>query len=456
MSLRVLAHRLGLSTQALDITSGRLWTNIWQLSWPMTVSQGLFFFPGLYDAYWLGQLGPYALAAAGLTTSLRLTMISVLMALSAASGAVVARYVGARDQAQANLAASQATILFALSAGALGVIGLLFTRPLLHLVGARGDLLEPTIAYARVIFLGLIVMEMLPSLGFMLSSAGSPQLFLQMNLLSLLSFLALEPLFIKLGWDVIGAALALVLSNAIGTAFGLYLLTTGKASVQITLADLRPNGPMIKRILRIALPAVIQRGMPNLANTILMRFVATYGAATLAAFNLLNRVSMLILIPSTGMGRAAPAMVGQNLGARKPERAARAVNIIALTAGLIAATILGALVLFARPVLSLFTHDPDTIAIGVHAVRILALSQFFLVLGTVMDGGLTGAGDTLSPMVINIIVLWLVQIPAVWLLSQRWGWGVDGVWWGLVISMGVQALLMAGRFWQGHWKQVEI
>ncbi len=456
MSLRVLAHRLGLSTQALDITSGRLWTNIWQLSWPMTVSQGLFFFPGLYDAYWLGQLGPYALAAAGLTTSLRLTMISVLMALSAASGAVVARYVGARDQAQANLAAAQATILFALSAGVLGVIGLLFTRPLLHLVGARGDLLEPTVAYARVIFLGLIVMEMLPSLGFMLSSAGSPQLFLQMNLLSLLSFLALEPLFIKLGWDVIGAALALVLSNAIGTAFGLYLLTTGKASVQITLADLRPNGPMMKRILRIALPAVIQRGMPNLANTILMRFVATYGAATLAAFNLLNRVSMLILIPSTGMGRAAPAMVGQNLGARKPERAARAVNIIALTAGLIAATILGSLVLFARPALSLFTHDPDTIVIGVHAVRILALSQFFLVLGTVMDGGLTGAGDTLSPMVINIIVLWLVQIPAVWLLSQRWGWGVDGVWWGLVISMGVQALLMAGRFWQGRWKQVEI
>ena len=314
----------------------------------------------------------------------------------------------------------------------------------------------PTVAYARVIFLGLIVMEMLPSLGFMLSSAGSPQLFLQMNLLSLLSFLALEPLFIKLGWDVIGAALALVLSNAIGTAFGLYLLTTGKASVQITLADLRPNGPMMKRILRIALPAVIQRGMPNLANTILMRFVATYGAATLAAFNLLNRVSMLILIPSTGMGRAAPAMVGQNLGARKPERAARAVNIIALTAGLIAATILGSLVLFARPALSLFTHDPDTIVIGVHAVRILALSQFFLVLGTVMDGGLTGAGDTLSPMVINIIVLWLVQIPAVWLLSQRWGWGVDGVWWGLVISMGVQALLMAGRFWQGRWKQVEI
>ncbi len=456
MSIRSLGHRLGLTGQALDITHGRLRDNIWQLSWPLIVSQGLFFFPALYDAYWLGQLGPYALAAAGLTMSLRITMISVLMALSGASGAVIARYVGARDREQANLATSQAVILFVLSSGTLGIIGLLLARPLLRLVGAQGDLLPPTLAYARVIFAGLIAMEMVPSLGFMLASAGSPQLSLQMNLLSLLSFILMEPLFIRMGWGVTGAALATVLSNTLGMSFGLYLLVTGRASVRVTSRHLRPNWPMIKRILRIALPAVIQRGVPNLANTILMRFVAVYGPVPLAVFSLIRRVATLMLIPCSGLSRAAPAMVGQNLGARKPARAARAVNFIALVVALLASVILGLLVLFAEPVLSLFTQDPATIAAGVHAMRILAWSQFFLVLGMVMDGGLTGAGDTVSPMVINVIVLWLIQLPLVWLLSQRLSWDVDGIWWGLAISMGVQALLMAGRFWQGKWQQVRI
>jgi putative MATE family efflux protein len=280
-------------------------------------------------------LGPYALAAAGLTMSLRFTMISMLMALSGASGAVIARYVGARDQEQANLATAQAVVLFVLSSGALGIIGFIFTRPLLSLVGAHGDLLEPTVAYARVIFVGLLAMEMVPSMGFMLSAAGSPQLALQMNLLGLISFIALEPLLIWAGWDVTGAALALVLSNAVGMSYGLYLLATGQAPVRIIPRHVRPHWPMMRRILRIALPGVIQRGMPNLANTILMRFVAAYGAAPLAAFNLFGRVAMLLLIPCGGLGGAVPAMVGQNLGAGKPARAARAVHLIAGMAALI-------------------------------------------------------------------------------------------------------------------------
>ncbi len=456
MSVRLLAHRLGLGRRALDITQGRLRDNIWQLSWPLTISQGLLSFPGLYDAYWLGQLGPHALAAAGLTMSLRITMISVLMALSAASGAVIARYVGARDQEQADLATAQAVILFALSSSTLGLIGFIFARPLLSLAGAHGDLLEPTVTYARVIFTGLIAMEMVPSMGFMLSSAGSPQLSLQMNLLSLTSFLALEPLLIWTGWDVAGAALAMVLANVLGMLYGLYLLLTGQAPVRIVPRDLWPNWPMMKRILRIALPAVIQRGMPNLANTIFMRFVAAYGAAPLAAFNLFNRVTMLALIPSSGLSGAAPPMVGQNLGAGRPSRAARAVKLIAMAAALASAVVMGLLALWAGPVLWMFTQDPATITAGVHAMRVLALSRLFFMLGTVMEGGLTGAGDTVSPMVINIIVLWLVQLPLVWLLSGQWGWGVDGIWWALVVSTGVQALLMTGRFWQGRWQKVRI
>jgi putative MATE family efflux protein len=401
-------------------------------------------------------LGSYALAAATLAMSLRISMISVLMALSGASGAVIARYVGARAHEEANLAATQAVLLFVLAAGGLGIVGLVFIEPLLVLAGASGDLLAPTVAYARVIFAGLIAMEMVPSMGFMLSVSGNPQLSLQMNLLALFAFLGLEPLLIWLGWDVTGAALALVLANTFAMCYGLYLLASGQAAVRIELRYLRPEWDMMKRILRIALPGIVQRGMPNLANTILMRFMATYGAAPLAAFSLFSRLVQLLLIPSSGLSSAAPAMVGQNLGADQPGRATRAVNLIAIAAVLIASLILGLLTVFAGPALALFTADAETIAAGVHAVWALALWRVLMTLGVVMDGGLTGAGDTVSPMMINIIVLWLVQLPAVWFLSNHWGWGADGIWWGLVLGTGLQAVLLTVRFRQGRWQKMRI
>lgn len=445
-----------LSRRALDITHGRLRDNIWQLSWPLMISQGLSFFPGLYDAYWLGRLGSYGLAAASLAMSLRITMISLLMALSGASGAVIARYVGARDHEQANLAASQAVLLFVVAAGSLGIIGLAFTEPLVRLVGASGDLVAPTVAYARVIFIGLIAMEMVPSMGGMLSAAGNPQLSLQMNILTLFSFVILEPTMIALGWDVTGAALALITANTLGMLYGLYLMSSGKAAVRIERRLLRPDWAMLKRILRIAGPGVVARGMPNLANTVLMRIMAGYGAAPLAAFSLFGRLAMLVLIPAGGLCGATPAMVGQNLGAGQPARAARAVRLIASGSTISACVMLGLLVVVAGPVFSLFTSDPATIHAGVHAIRALAIYRVLMTLGVVMDGGLTGAGDTVSPMVINIIALWMAQLPAVWLLSSRLGWGVDGIWWGLAIGMGVQALLMTLRFRQGQWQMVRI
>ena len=456
MSFRALTQRLGLGRQALDITHGRLRDNIWQLSWPLMISQGLSFFPGLYDAYWLGRLGPYALGAATLAISLRITLISVLMALSGASAAVISRFVGARDHELANRAATQSVILFVVASGGLSILGLVFIESLVTLAGASGDLLAPTIAYGRVIFAGLIAMEMVPSMGNMLSSSGNPQLSLQMNLLTLFSFLVLEPLLIGLGWGVTGAALALVLANTAGMFYGLYLLSSGRAAVRIAWRYARPDWRMMKRILRIALPGVVQRGIPNLANTILMRFMAGYGAAPLAAFSLFGRQTGLLLIPAGGLSGAAPAMVGQNLGAKQPTRAARAVNLIASAAVLSASLLLGLLAIFAEPVMALFTQDPATITAGVHAIRVLALYRVLMTLGVVMDGGLTGAGDTVSPMVVNFIALWIVQLPVVWLLSTYLGWGVNGIWWGLVIGMGVQALLMTLRFRQGRWQHQRI
>ena len=434
-----------------DITQGSLARNIWSLTWPSAISQMLFMFPGVYDAIWLGQLGHNAQAAAGLTVSVRITMISVLMALSIGSGAVVARYVGAKDQDKANLAALQAIILMVVASGGLGLIGIVFARPLLTLAGADGATLPLALRYARIIFAGLIAMEMVPSVGFMISAAGAPKVMLGMTLLSITTLLVAEPPLVSwLGLE--GAALALVGSNVVGMLWGLGHLVAGRAPVQLDRHNLRLDFPMMARILRITLPAILQRGAPNLAMSVLTRLVSSYGAPTLAAWVVARRISNFALTPSMGLSNTTPAMVGQNLGAAQPKRAARAVSLIARAATLVSGCTLGLLALFAPQVMALFSHDAQTISIGVQVIRTLSIGYLALTLNYVFDAAQAGAGDTLSPMVINLISLWLIQVPLAYLLSRLVGLEADGLWLALALGWIVQATLMGLRFRQGRWK----
>jgi putative MATE family efflux protein len=438
-----------------DITHGSLVYNIWHLAWPITLSQLLFMAPGLYDAVWLGRLGSEAQAAAGLATSARITMISVLMALSGGSGAVVARYVGAKDQENANLAVLQAVILMILASGSLGVVGVIFAEPLMRLVGADATVLPLAVRYARILFAGLIAMEMVPSVGGMLNAAGAPGVGLTMRLWSMGAMLVAEPLLVKwLGLE--GAVLALVGSNVVGMLWGLGVLVAGREPVRIDVHNLRLDLPMMGRILRIALPAVLQCGTPNLAMSLLMRLVSAYGAATLAAWVVARRIFSFAQIPSMGLARVTPAMVGQNLGAGQPQRAERAVSLIARIVVGIVIVVLGGLVLFAPHVMALFSEDTGSISAGVHIIRALSLGYLAFALNGVYDAAQTGAGDTVSPMVINLIALWLIQIPLVYLLSRAFGLGANGIWLGLVSGWFAQAALKIWRYRQGHWKSKQV
>lgn len=433
-----------------DLSQGDLAHHIWRLTWPNTISQGLLMLPSIYDAIWLGQVGPEALAAAGLTMSLRMTMISVLMALSLASGAVVSRYVGARDQENADLAALQAVLLMLVSSGLLGVIGVLFARPLLALAGADAATLPSAVRYGRIIFAGLIAMEMVPSVGFMINAAGAPQIVLGMTLISTGTLVVTEPLLVRwLGLE--GAALALVSSNAAAMFWGLGQLAAGKAPVRLDLRNLRLDWPMMRNVWRITLPAILQRGTPNLAMSVLTRLISSYGAVTLAAWMVARRVFDFFCIPSMGLSRTAPAMVGQNLGAAQPDRAVHSVHLIARSATIAGACILGLLALFAPRVVALFSRDTETVTIGAHIIRVLGIGYWGLGTNYVFDAAQAGAGDTVSPMVINVLALWLIQVPLAYFLSRSTGLGAEGIWLALVFGWIVQALLMFLRFQQGYW-----
>jgi len=429
--------------------------NIWHLAWPILLSQLLFMAPDLYDGIWLGRLGSGAQAAAGLASSTRFTMISVLMALSGGSGAVVARYVGAKDQDRANLAVLQAVILMVVSSGSLGIIGVVFAEPLMRLAGADADVLPLAVRYARILFAGLIAMEMVPSVSGMLNAAGAPGVGLTMRLWVMVTMLVAEPLLVKwLGLE--GAALALVGSNLVGMLWGLGLLFVGRAPVRIDVRNLRLDFQMMKRILRIALPAVLQRGTPNLANSLLMRLISAHGATTLAAWAVVQRIARFVQTPSMGLAFVVPAMVGQNLGAGQPRRAERAVSLISRIVVGVMVVMLGGLVLFAPQAMALFSKDAESVSAGVQIMRILSLGYLAFAFNGVYDAAQGGAGDTVSPMIINMVALWLIQIPLAYVLPRMFGLGANGIWVALVIGWFAQAALMVWRYRQGRWKSRQI
>lgn len=422
-----------------------------RLAWPILLSQVIFTVPNIYDAFWLGRLGGEAQAAAGLVMTLRITLISPLMALSLAGGAIVARCLGGRQQNDADQAASQAFVLMVIASASIGLVGLALTRPLLTLAGADADVMPHALRYARVVFGGLIALELVPSLGYMMSGAGAPRLMLAMSATTMALLLASEPLLVR-ALGIEGAAIAYVGAHAAGACLGLGLLVSGRAPVRITRRALRPDRTTMGRILRIALPAVPQRGAQNLALSVITRLVASYGAPTLAAWVVVERIYNFAVIPGFALSRTVPAMVGRNLGAGRPERASDAVSLISRSALAINGIVFGVSAWLAPVVLSLFTQDALSAPVAVHLTRFLALGYVARALALVYEGAQSGAGDTISPMVINLIALWVIQVPAAVVLSGWAGLASDGIWTALVASWVIQAVLMAARFRQGHWR----
>jgi putative MATE family efflux protein len=444
-----------------DYTSGSLARNIWELGLPMAGSSLLFGLPNLAESYWLGKVSTVGLAAANMGMAVRVVLISLIMGLSMGGQALVSRHVGAREQPHADRAAQQTEMLILTATILLGATGFSFAPHLLRLMGAEGTTLVESVRYAQVIFVGLWAVELIPSMGAVLRGAGSADWAFAINLVAAGSVLLLQPLLI-LGWGplpplgVRGAAMAQVLGNVAGVALQQYVFLSGRARVQIRLDDIGVDRHMIGRILRVALPTSVERFMPNLAQTIMLGLVAVWGATTLSGYSVASRIFNLALMVSMGLGSAAPTLVGQNLGAQKPERAERSAWFVAgITVGLVA-TLLSPVALLAPRAIAIFNAEPAVIALGTRCLRIVALGQVFLALASVMGMALRGAGDTVSPMVISTGTLWLVQIPLAYGLPRIAGWETTGLWIALAATPIVTATALCLRFGQGKWKRIRI
>lgn len=454
--MRRLSHR-----RTGDLISGPLASQLIRLSVPSAAEVGLFGILPLIHAYWMGRLGGEALAAVAMGTSLYVVLSSPMRGISRGGMAVVARHIGAKEHARANQAAGQTLMLLFLASLPIALLGLGLGRTLLSWMGARGEVAEGALVYLRMMMWGLVAMELIPCLDNVIRGAGHPEVTVRFNLITVAVTAIVEPALV-LGWGpfaplaVRGAGWASIAGSLAGALDQLGVLRSGSAGLRLTLRDLRPDRALIRGILRIGLPSSMQRLSPNLASALLMAPVAALGTHVLVAYSVVTRIFGLLQCPIMGIGLGAATIVGQSLGAQRPQRAAQAAIRGAALAVATAAFLFGVLNLWPEFALRRFTQDQAVVAVGTQGIRYTLAWGVAAAIATVLLCTLEGAGDTLSTTAVQIISLWFVQLPLCWLLPGMFELRSAGIWLALLLTQCANAAALYWRFRVGRWKRFRL
>ena len=444
-----------------NITEGPLLKAIGWLTAPMLVGAVLQNMQSLIDLFWVGGLGSKAVAAVAMSATIIMVLFPMLMGLSTGTIALVARAVGAGNEEEASTAASQSLILAFVLGIFFGVIGWLFSDDFFHMLGAAPEIIPDGSAYLKISLLGGFTVFILFIANAALQGAGDTMTPMWVMAVSNVLNIILAPLFIfGIGplprMNVEGAAVATVLSQAVAAGLAVHIMLSGKARLHIRPHHWTPNPQLLWRILRIGLPGSGQMFSRSLMSAVMMWIVAGCGTAAVAAYGVGLRFHMIILMPAFALGGAAATMVGQNLGAGKPERARHAAWV-STWIGMGFMVITGAImVLFAPGLIRVFNREPDVVRIGAQYLQVVSPFYIFAALGIVLGRALNGAGDSMSPMIITILSLWGLQVPLAVFLSRIWQPPTQGIWWAIVTAFVVQGLLVAGWFETGRWKHRKV
>ena len=443
--------------RANQLTSGSLSRGLLTLAAPMFVTAFLQNAQSLIDLFWVGRLGPDAVAALALSGTILMMVFPFVMGMSTGTVAFVSRNVGAQRYAEAAEAAGQSLVLAVVLGIVAGAVGWYLAEPLCRLLGADPHVLRLATEYLRISFLGIATVFLLFTCNSVFLGAGHPVLPMTALLLSNVLNMILAPFFIfgLLGLprlEVGGAALATVIAQALAALLVLTLLWSRRSVVRVRNRDCRPNPGLAWRILRIGLPSSGQMLARSLTGLVLMRIVAACGSAAVAGYGIGLRIHMLVLMPAFTLGNATATMVGQNLGAGRPDRAQRSAWLATWMDVGIMAVAAAALMFCAPAVIRAFTRSPDVVATGAAYLRTVSPFYVFTALAVVLGRALQGAGDTVAPMVLTVACLWGLQVPlAVW-FARVFTPATQGIWWSIGLAVTVHGILTALWFQTGRWK----
>jgi putative MATE family efflux protein len=442
----------------LPLTDGPITGSLLRLAWPVMLSN---LFQTLYnfvDRFWLARLGAVEIAALALSWPLIFLVLSIGSGVTIAGTALVAQYTGARRPEEANLAAGQVVSFTTLLALLLASAGFFVARPVLTLMGGESDLIAAAATYLRIIYAGIPLMFGTFVVTALLNGVGDTVTPMILMGVSVGLNLVLDP-FLIFGWGpfpawgIAGAAAATVFSRGLLALAGLLWLFSGHLGIHIRPRHLRLRWGLIRRIVSIGGLASIGQTGTALGFTIMNGALARIGTVVLSAFGIGNAFVSIVLMPAMGLGQATATMVGQNLGAERPDRASRSV-----WAGIgISSTILVIAAVFVlilrRHLIGFFLSDPEVLAVGDEMLFLLALTFPFMGIIQVIMGTYQGAGHTFYSMFFGLFRLWALRVPLVFVLGFAFHMGASGVWWAMLASNLATAGVSLGFFLTGNWKR---
>jgi len=440
-----------------DYTEGPIGRAILLLAIPMVLEVILESVFAVADVFWVSKLGESAIATVGLTESMMAIVYTLAIGVAIGATATVARRIGEHNQDGAARAAVQAVVLGVIIAVSLGSVGIVFAPNLLGLLGASPDVIAVGSGFTRMMLGGCASVVMLFLINAIFRGAGDAAIAMRVLWLANIINIALGPLLIfgvgpfpRLG--VTGAAVATTIGRGTGAAFALYRLFQPGRHIQVRREHVHLDRALMGRVLRLSGNATLQVFIGTASWIGLIRILSGFGSAALAGYTIAIRIILFALFPSWGLGNAAATMVGQALGAKKPERAERAVWM----AGFYNLCFLGVVgivfVAFADQIVRLFTQDPLILPFAINGLRIVALGFPLYAYGMVVTQSFNGAGDTWTPTYLNLFVFWLFELPVAYFIAVRLKAGSTGVFWAITLAFSVLAIASGMLFKRGRWK----
>ena len=440
-----------------DFTNGSLGRAILLLSIPMVLEMIMESVFAVVDIFFVSKLGTHAVATVGITESLMTIVYAIGMGLAVGTTALVSRRIGEKNHEGASVVAFQAILTGLIISLLIAIPGASFASRLLILMGAEEQMVRDGFMYTAIMLGSNGIIMLLFIINAVFRSAGDAAISMRVLWLANMINIILDPLLIlgigpfpELG--IRGAAIATATGRGIGVAYQFWLLFNGKGRVKLKPRHLFVQVRVLVSLIRLSLGGIGQSLIATTSWIGLVRIIAEFGSGALAGYTIAIRVIIFTLLPSWGLSNAAATLVGQNLGAKKPDRAQRSVWLTArvnmIFMGLVSLVFIIAPAFFIR----IFIQDPEIIEMGAVCLRIIAFGFVFYGMGMVMVQALNGAGDTATPTVINLICFWMIEIPLAYLLALKMGVAENGVYIAIISAETMMTIIAAIIFQQGKWK----
>ncbi len=444
-----------LSSEERDFTTGSIRKAIFLLAIPMILEMSMESVFAVVDIFFVSKLGSHATTTVGLTESVMAIIYSIAFGLGMATTAMVARRVGEKNPEGAAKSAAQSMMLALTISILISLAGLFCSKQILHLMGATNEVIAYGSSFTKILLTGNAVIMLLHLMNGIFRGAGNAAIAMKSLWLANICNIIFCPVLIHY-FGIQGAAIATTAGRGIGVIYQLYQLLKGKGIIKIHMQHFLPDKELLKNLLSIATTATMQFIIASASWIAMAMIMSRIGEKPMAGYTIAIRLIVFFILPAFGLSNAAAALVGQNLGAKQPERAEKSVWMVAKYNAIFMGIVSLFFLIGAEFFIHRFTQETAVVETGVLALRIISLGYIFYGIGMTMMNAFNGAGDSRTPTWVNLFWFWAFQIPIAYWVALVLKWGSIGVFLAIVVTEIAVTLTSVYLFRKGKWKTVKI